>query len=319
MSVKRKSNWYIYLIALIISFVIIGFFVSTIWDKLFPAVKDADSSYSSSSSDFRPSSDINITSVIMLSDMKAATPKYFMLMNYQPRNEVIVFVPLQENMKVSFAGNEGSLYEMYDNFGAKAVIGGIESTLGVKCRHAVKFDRLSFIDFVDMTGDVYVNVPADVTVLETKTFIEKEIIDIDGENQEVTHTVTKNVETVVFTAGSNYFGGEELYDYITYNFGKGIDYSLAIQGSVAMNMVNKNFRGLSSTSLQKIAQKLINSTETDIDFTDYVDMQSVLQYTTDNSINPCEYYMPYGDSDGGYFVISENSKATILDRLGLSE
>ena len=42
MAVKRKSNWYIYLIALIISFVVLGFFVSSIWDSLFPALKNKD-------------------------------------------------------------------------------------------------------------------------------------------------------------------------------------------------------------------------------------------------------------------------------------
>ena len=74
MAVKRKSNWYIYLIALIVSFALLGLFVSSIWDSLFP---DAESTgYTLSRSDYRPSADINITSLIMLSDMKASTPMY---------------------------------------------------------------------------------------------------------------------------------------------------------------------------------------------------------------------------------------------------
>ena len=317
MAVKRKSNWYIYLIALIISFVLLGLFVSSIWDSLFPASEDA-ASYSISHSDFRPSPDIKPTYLVMLSDMKAATPVYYMLANYRPREEMIVFVPLQENMKVSYGGNEGSLYEMYDNFGAEAVMGGIKTSLGVECKHYIKFDRLSFIDFIDLTGSVYVNIPADITETVTKTVLEKETVEIDGEEKEDTRSVKKAVEEIVFPAGVSYLDGEKLYDYITYDFGKGVDYKLAVHGAMAMNMLNRNFRNLSSTEIQKFAEKLIYSTDTDITMSDYTNMQSVLQYTSENTINPCEYYMPYGENDGGYFIISENSKATILDRLGIN-
>ena len=36
MSVRRKSNWYIYLIALIVSFAGLGLFVAGIWSTIFP-------------------------------------------------------------------------------------------------------------------------------------------------------------------------------------------------------------------------------------------------------------------------------------------
>lgn len=317
MAVKRKSNWYIYLITLIISFVVLGLFVSSIWSKLFPAVEDAQSNYTVSRADYRPSADINLTSVIMLSDMKAATPKYYMLMNYQPRNEIIVFIPLQENMKVNYGGNSGSLYEMYDNFGAKAVVGGIEDLLGIDVVHYIKFDRLSFIDFTDKAGVVYVNNPSDVVEREIKTVLKKEIIEVDGEKQEVTRQVEEPVENIIFKEGVQYMTGEKLYSYITYDFKRGVDYTLAVQGSAAMNMVNKNFRGISSTQMQSLTETIISSTETDIVFDDYTKIQSILNYTTENSINPCEYYIPYGDTNGGYFILSDNSKATMLDRMAI--
>ena len=319
MAVKRKSNWYIYLIALIISFVILGFFVSSIWDSLFPASKNKDGSYSSSGSDFRPSADIKITALLMLSDMKAATPTYYMLANYRPRDEIIVFVPLQENLKADYKGSSGSLYELYDNFGAAAVTEGIKETLGIECDYYIKFDRLSFIDFADLTGTVYVNIPADITERKVKDVLEKEIVNVDGEDREISRMVKKEVEEIIFPAGVQYLSGEKLYNYLTYDFGKGEDYSLAIQGAIAMNMVNRNFRGLSSTELQRLIQEVITGTETDITFNDYTEYQSALQYTSDNSINPCEYYIPYGETDGGYFILADNSKNTILDRMEITQ
>ena len=315
MAVRRKSNWYIYLIALIISFVGLGLFVSSIWSVIFP--EDDDSAYTVSRSDYRPSADINLTSLLMLSDMKAAAPKYYMLMNYQPRNEVIVFIPLQENMKVTYNGASGSLYEMYENFGAVGPAKGISELLGVECVHYVKFDRLSFIDFVDMGGSVYVNVPSDIIEKETRSIVKKEIIEVDGEEQEVTRTVTETFDNIIYKEGTQYMDGETLYGYITYDFKRGTDYSLAVQGSMAMSMVNKNFRGISSTQMQSLAESIIRSTETDIVLDDYTKIQAVMNYTTSNSINPCEYYIPYGEQDGGYFILSDNCKTTMLGRMGI--
>ncbi|MBP3856490.1 MAG: LCP family protein [Ruminiclostridium sp.] len=317
MAVKRKSNWYIYLIALIASFVLLGLFVQSIWDSLFPA-DDNGSRYALSRSDYRPSAEINITSLLMLSDMKAATPTYYMLMNYQPRNEVIVFIPLRENTRVSYGGNTGSIYEMYDNFGAKAAADAVAALMNIEIEHYVKFDRLSFIDFVDMGGKVYVNIPSDVTVKETKQVLKNVTIEVDGEEEEVTRLVPETTETVIFPEGIQFMNGESLYGYLTYDFKRGVDYTLAVQGSAAMNMINKNFRGMSSTQMQGLAESIIKTTETDIIFDDYTNIQAIFNYTLENSINPCEYYIPYGETDGGYFVISDGSISTMRDRMGIT-
>lgn len=316
MAVKRKSNWYIYLLALIASFALLGLFVSSIWTSLFPE-GDEDSIYRVSKADYRPSAEINLTSLIMLSDMKAATPAYYMLMNYQPRNEKIVFVPLRENTKVTYGNNSGSLYEMYDNFGAAAVCKGIEDMLGIDIIHYIKFDRLSFIDFVNMQGTVYVNVPSDVAEKETKNVLRKETIEVDGEPQEVTRIVPETTEDVIWKEGVHNMEGEELYSYLTYNFRHGVDYSLAVLGSAAMNMINKNFRGMSNTQVQSLAEHIIKSTETDIILKDYTTIQPILNYTLENSISPCEYYITYGETDGGYFIVADNCKKTMLDRMGI--
>ena len=317
MSVRRKSNWYIYLVALLASFAILGLFMSRIWGSLFPEDEEGKP-YSLARSDYRPSPDVNITSLIMMSDMKAAVPMYYMVMNYQPRDEVIVFIPMRENTKVTYGGNTGSLYEIYSNYGAQATADAVGDLLGVKCEHYIKFDRLSFIDFVDMGGKVYVNVPSDVVEKEKKLVLKKETIDVDGEEQVITREVEEIAETVVYREGITYMDGKTLYGYMTYDFGRGVDYSLAVTGSAAMNMINKNFRGLSSTQMQGFAENLIKTTETDIIFDDYRNIQATLNYTAENSINPCEYYIPYGDTDGGYFVTAESSIATMRDRMGLA-
>ena len=238
MKIKRKSNWYIYVITLIISFVLLGFFVSGIWDSLFPTEKDAQSAYNVNDADFRPSADIKMNFLVMLSEMKAGVPDYYMLASYTPRSESVVFIPLPDNTRVSYKGNTGSLYEMYSNLGAKAVVGGIKETLDFECSNYIKFDRLSLIDFVDMTGTVYVNIPVDITETRIETFLETEMMEIDGEEQEVTKTVKKEVKDIIFPAGAQYFDGETLYSYITYDFGKGIFFETTKNTYVDSSCIN---------------------------------------------------------------------------------
>ena len=315
MAVKRKSNWYIYLLALIISFVLLGLFVNSIWDRLFPDIEPG--TRSAARSDYRPSKDVNLTSLLMLSDMKAETPKLYMLMNYQPRNEVILFIPLRENTKVSYGGYSGSLYEMYDNYGAEAVVSGLSDLLGAEIVHYIKFDRLSFTDFVNMGGEVYVNIPADVVKKETKNVKKTKIVEVNGVPTEVVRYTPETTETVVWTEGDKHFDGAALYEYLTYDFGWGEDYQLSVVGSAAMNMINKNFRGLSAAQVQGYAEAIIKNTETDIVLSDYTSVQPTIAYTIENSISPCVYYTTYGETEGGYFILSEDCIATMLERMAI--
>ena len=95
--------------------------------------------------------------------------------------------------------------------------------------------------------------------------------------------------------------------------------TLAVQGSAAMSLLNKNFRNMTSTQMQGLTETIISSTETDILFADYTAIQAVFSYTSENSINPSEYYIPYGVHDGGYFILSDAAKETMLDRMGITE
>lgn len=289
MSVKKKSNWYIYIITFVITFVLLGLVVKALWSVMFP---EKDTSAMGGTSDFRPDESVQITCLAMLSETKAGVPEYYMALNYRPRDEVIICVPLKGNMIVSSGKYEGSIKEIYNAAGAAEVVKGVNNTLGIECSNYFKFDKNSFTEFVDLTGDVYVNVPNELS--------------FGG--------------TVMFEAGSQYLTGVELYSYMTFaDYGKGDDYRSAVHGSLIMNLLNQNFRNLTTTQLQTFATKILNTTETDFIFQDYTDNQSSFIYTTTTSVNPAEYYIPYGDTDdNGYFRISENSAATIRDRFNIT-
>ncbi len=290
MAVKKKSNWYIYIIAFVITFVILGLIVRAMWGFLFPE-RDDSSAAMAGTSDFRPDESVRLTCLAMLSETKAGVPQYYMLLNYRPRDEVVVCVPLKANTIVSSGKYEGSIKEIYNAAGPAEVVKGINKTLGVDCGKYMKFDKTSFAEFVDLTGDVYIKVPNELS--------------FGG--------------TVMFEAGEQYMTGMELYSYMTFSdYGKGEDYRSAVHGSVIMNLINQNFRNRTATELQTFATKILNTAETDFIFDDFTANQSSFIYTTTSSVNPAEYYIPYGENDeNGYFRISESSAATIRDRISM--
>lgn len=287
--VKRPSNWYIYLITFIIASFIAVMVVNRIWDSLFE--ETPYTTYTRTGAvDYRPDASHNMTVLVMLAEMKAATPEYYMLINYRPKDEVIMCIPISGNLKATVGNFTGNLNEQYDNSGADGVKLAIENAIGVTCDKYIKFDKMSFTDFVDLTGTVSVNIPYDIT---------------EGDE-------------TLFTAGTSNFNGEQLYDYMTYQgFAEGEDYQMVVQSSAITSLLNSNMRNLSTTYLQNYANKILNTTDTDFSFVDYTEHQAAFMYTSENSYNPAEYYIPYGEVGGdGYFSIASNSIITIKERIG---
>lgn len=294
MSVKRKSNWYIYIITFIITAALLSLVVWKIWDYLFPA-KETVTTNASGITDFRPDASNNMTVLLMLSEEKAAIPEYYMLVSYRPKDEVISLVPLRSDIYATEGGVSGNLMQIYQKNGSQGVMYAMENLLDVKCDFYVKFDKYSFIELANFGGTVSVNIPYTLTDPETG--------DLD------------------FASGTQILDGEQLYKYITYkNFTEGIEYTNVVLGSVISSMINQNFRGLTTTDLQTIANMIINNADTDFKFDDYTARQKAFLYTTENTYNPAEYYIPYGESDEhGSFILSENSVLTIRDRMGIEE
>ncbi|MGN0596704.1 MAG: LCP family protein [Ruminiclostridium sp.] len=294
MSVKRKSNWYIYIITFIITAVLLGLVVWKIWDYLFPA-KETISVSASGITDFRPDASNNMTVLLMLSEEKAAIPEYYMLVSYRPKDEVISLVPLRNDIYATEGGVSGNLMQIYQKNGSQGVMYAMENLLDVKCDYYVKFDKYSFIELANFGGTVSVNIPYTLTDPETG--------DLD------------------FASGAQILDGGQLYKYITYkNFTEGIEYTNVVLGSVISSMINQNFRGLTTTDLQTIANMIINNADTDFKFDDYTARQKAFLYTTENTYNPAEYYIPYGETDEqGNFILAENSVSTIRDRMGIEE
>ena len=287
---RRKSNWYIYLITFVIASALAAMIMSIFWDVIFPEREASD--YSGIRGDI-PDASNNIKILFMLSEEKAGAPTRYMLMSYQPADETIVCIPIRSDMEAVVGNRRGPLYQLYLDGGVQTIMYAIEGTMGVKCDRYVKFSRDSFVSMIDAMGKVTVNCAYDV-------------LSSDG--------------SVLFESGTHQMNGTNLYSYICYdNPAYGDDYQSLVLGSAAVSIFNSNLHGLSATVIQSYFTKLMNTTDTNLTLEDYTKRQQAFLFTSVESFSPGQYYIPYGEVDGGVFKLADSSKATIQQRLRLTE
>lgn len=288
---KRRSNWYIYLITFVAAAAIAAMGLSIFWDILFPPKTHT---YTGGISSDRPGAENNMTTLYMLAEQAASVPNRFMIVRYQPADDAVICIPLRAELVASASGGKtGTLSQLYSSGGVQAVLQGVQNTVGVTCDSYVKFDRDSFISMADAIGKVQVSLPYDVLAA-------------DG--------------SVLFEAGNHQMNGNDLYTYINYdNVNYGEDYQSLVLGSVAVSIANSNLHGLSATVIQSYFSRLMNTVDTDITLEDYTSRQQAFLFTSVESYNPGQYYIPYGELADGQFTLSPDCKLTISQRLKLDE
>lgn len=284
---RRRSNWYIYLISFAATTVLLLLFILAFWDSIFPPSTPRNTNIWG---DIVPGSEFNATVLFMMGEEEKSVPNYFMLMNYRPGDDEIALVPLNPDTHVASGAKSGKLTDLYKHGGAQSVMAAIGETLGVDCDFFVHFDRSSFVGFTNLLGEIRVNVPY---------FFEGGGIDLN--------------------TGEHFLSGGDLYTYMSYaDFPQaGEDYNLVIQGSAIMSMLNLNCRHLDSESIQEAFNKILNQANTDLSFRDFTHYQQALLYTSENSVNPANYYVPTGEYQAGEFVLSSQAVANIHQRFNI--
>jgi anionic cell wall polymer biosynthesis LytR-Cps2A-Psr (LCP) family protein len=287
---RKRSNWYIYLLTFMVMSMIVIFVVYNIWPILFPQRQDSTTA-GGSSWDFVPDASYNATFLLMLSENKGAVPDYYMLLNYRPSDEAIVLVPLKPNLFAEFGNLRGTLNDHYSDGGARAVMFAIQNSLQVSTDHYIKFCKNSFIGFFDEAGNTPVNIPHEL-----------------------------QYGTLRFLVGTFELSGEDLYNYITFpEYDQGEDYRFMLHGLAIHNFINRNSNNLTNTQIQTLFTRILNTTDTSLEFLDFVNNQRAYLYTSRNSFSIADYYVPIGSTDdNGIFTIADTAAATIRDRFGLN-
>jgi len=299
-NLRRRSNWYIYLISFAATIVLLGLFILAFRDTLFPQNTGGGVPDWRSFANYTPEAELDVTVLFMMGDEQGSVPNNYMLLNYRPRDEAVVVVPINSDTVLTTGSDEGwrntsssvKITELYQNGGATKVIEGIAGALGVECDFYIHFDRSSFSGFMSSLGEVQVNIPYDFSGGGLK-----------------------------LEAGEHKLSGGDLFVYMNNaNFPEadvGEDYDLVIMGTAITTLINSNCRHMDAEAIQNAFGKIRNNATTNLTFKDYTDYQRALFYTSVNSINPAIYYVPFGQYEPDGFVLSEQSVAEIWSRFKL--
>ena len=294
MSVKRKSNWYIYLIAfgITLAFVLVAIFAFK-W-YLFPDKKEPVGVESNGelAENYKPTANDNFNVMFMVSQGNKTTPELFVLVEYNAVENRVTLVPLPTGISVKTAG--ANLPNIYASKGGQGVVEAVKTVTGINCESYATFDNNAFTNLVQSFGNVKYNVPK--TVIISDNF---------------------NAETI--NAGEKLFSADTLFKYIMQaDFGEGESYRLNIIGDVLSELINQNYRDLDSRRLDAFYSAINSDCETNVSQSQFNSHKAALLYAVEYGASPAEYYIPFGEytSDGG-FSISDNSILTIKQKAGL--
>ena len=295
MAVRRKSNWYIYLIAFGITLAMIIMAVISLKDFIFPDNQQTGLSADGTlSEDFVPDSSMNLSFLTMISDSDSDMPSLFVMASYNAVEDRLLYVPLTNSLTV---GTEGrTLPNIYAAQGGSGAAKAVSDVLGIKFDGYIRFNRDNLENLMTTFG----NVEYDVS---------KTILINDG------------AEVEAINSGKQIFTSERLFRYIMFaDFGEGESYRFNMIGSILIELFNQNVSYIDSSLLDTYASEIINKTETDLTEQQYMASKAAMLNTIQYGINPAEYYVPYGEyGDDGSFTISDNSIQTIRQKIGQDE
>ncbi len=296
MAVRRKSNWYIYLISFAIALAFAAAAILAFQWYLFPeeTTPTGVDKYGELTDDFRPTKEHNFNGLFMLSDDKGDMPELFILITYDAVDNRLTYIPLPSSISMSTEGR--TLSNVYAAQGGVKAIEVLEESIGVTCDFYLNMDRQGFITMLSSFGNLEYEVP-------------KSMIIVDGEAQQT------------FNAGKQRLDAESIFRLLMLaDFGEGESFRFNCIGEIMTGLINQNYRVLDGNSqiMDSFFYHIVDSSETNLTDELYRSRKAALLNTAAYGVSPAEYYVPYGEyADDGSFVIAENSIRTIKQKAGL--
>ncbi len=294
MSVRRKSNWYIYFIAfgIALAFAIVAM-IAFNW-YLFP--EDSRTTGITPNGElndkFKPTEEDGFNIITMLSDGGSDVPGLFMLVEYNAVDSRLAFIPLPNEISIKQEGR--TLSNVYAAQGGGKVISVIKDIVGVECDSYIKMDRACFVELVNVFGNV---------------------------NYEVLKTVNirDGAELVTLDVGTHRLDAETMFGLAMYgDYNEGESYKANCTGQMFADLINQNYRIVDSSLLNSYFDIIMNGAETDLTEEKFLAHRQALLYSVQYGVYPGEYYVPYGETtEADGFVIAENSIITIKQKAGL--
>lgn len=295
MAVRRKSNWYIYIIAFGITLAMIVMVVIFLKDVIFPESKETGLNTNGTlSDDFVPDKSMGLSVMTMISDTDSEMPSLFIAAVYDAVENRLTYIPLNDSIALTSSGR--TLPNIYAAQGGSGVAKAVSDVLGISFDGYIRFTRDSFMELMSAFGNVEYEV--------AKTLL-----------------IDDGTEVRAINSGKQIFTAEMLYKYIMFaDFDEGESYRFNMIGSILIELVNQNISYIDSSLLDVYAANILKNSETDLTEERYKHSKAAMLNTIRYGINPAEYYVSYGEyGDDGSFIISDNSLVTIRQKAGQTD
>ncbi len=292
MAVKRKSNWYIYLIAFGLTIAMIVMAIFSFRNFLFPETRETGLTENGVlTEDFVPDKSMNLNVLTMISDGDSDMPELFIIASYNAVENRLTFIPLTNGITLKSAGR--SLPNIFAAQGGEGAGKAVSDECGITIDGYIRFSRSSLVDFFTIFGNVEYEV-AKTTVIKDGSVIDP------------------------INSGKQIFTAEKMFRYIMFaEFDEGESYRYNMICSMLIDLVNQNVTYIDSSLLDRYAAEIMENAETNITEERYLKSKAAMLNTVQYGINPAEYYVPYGEyNDDGSFTISDNSVTTIRQKAG---
>lgn len=293
MAVRRKSNWYIYLLAFLITLAFVLLVIFTFRSFLFPENSEEVglTSEGNLSEGFTPTSKHSFTLVTMLGDDILLSPSLFMMVIYNAPESSVSFVPIPEAISIHSEGR--NLPNVYAAKGGQGVSDVISGVTGLSIDGFVYLDKEGFVDLVTAFGNVQYDVP-------------KTIIVSDGN------------ATSTINSGTQLMSAETVYNYIMKAEFSDEQERFSTIGDIMSELINQNYSFGDSSLLDQWVKIMANGSENNLTDELYATKKAALLNTITYGNAPAEYYLLYGEyeEDGGY-TLSQTSVTTLRQKAGI--
>ena len=292
MAVRRKSNWYIYLIAFGVTLALIIMAIFSFRDFLFPKSNETGLTVDGElSGDFVPDSSMNLAVLTMVSDSANDMPELFIIAAYNAVENRLTFIPVNNGIALSSTGR--TLPNVYAAQGGEGVSKAVSDECGISIDGYIKFDRAGLVSLIATYGNVEFDV--------AKTLL-----------------ITDGAEVEAINSGKQIFTAEMVYRYMMFaDFGEGESYRFNMICSLLIELINQNISYVDGSLLDVYSASIFNKAETNLTEETYLSRKAAMLNTVQYGINPAEYYVPYGEyGDDGSFAIAANSVTTIRQKYG---
>lgn len=285
---KKKSNWYVYLLAFIFTIGIFTFGSILVYKMM--TEKDIDGVKQTDDGDFVADETHNVNFLSVISNTSDDSPHTYIIVSYNAIDNEINIMSLPSDLQTE----TGTLTDVFTNSGINGVINAINSTIGINIDNYIHSRKLEFTNAFDSLGTLELTVTTPVTFTSSDSG-EKKLLDI----------------------GVNYVNGSQLYDYLAQVRRENSTYEyMRISGSAFAEILNGKAKDTKISDIESIFRRILTTADSNMKTTDLDYRKLALIDTLEQTATPVIYYVPNGEyNDDNAFVISENSKISIKNNL----